>query len=371
MRTRLLLLSADPALPSLCLHVDNAGHILERAILESGHPLAATPQEPVARTILVVPGTDARALWLDLPPAHSAAQALAAARLMLADHLARADDTLHLAIAPQQGTAPRLVVVVERLVVQEWIARAGALGVTPDVVVPDHLLLPPADGDVLRVADTGDRWLVRGQSLAFSAEPVLAAHILADRQWLPVDTAELEPLFAAAALAPAINLLQYQFAPATSTPTGAASWRLSLWLALALLVSPLLLTAVQAVRYELAARAIETRAHDVARALLPANDAAGSIDELHARMRAAQAPEAFAAATHALFGAVTRTPGAHLQALDYRRGEPLRATLHYRVTEDLETIRAMLADSGWQLVAGDSAASGGGLSTELKLEPEA
>lgn len=371
MTTRLLLLSAHPELPSQCLHVDDGGHILERTWLKLGDP--ATPAFAMAatRTVLVVPGADARALWLDLP-AHSPAQALAAARLLLADHLARADDALHLAIAPRLGTASRLVVVVERSVMQDWLAHAAALGMTADAVVPEHLLLPAADDDTIRVVDAGDRWIVRGQALAFSAEPALAEQILAGRERVAVTTAELERLFAAATTAaPQIDLLQYDFAPAANRQAVIAPYRRALWLALALLMSPLLLTAAQALRYELAARGLEARADEVARALLPAGDAAASADDLRARLRAALAPEAFAGATQALFSAVGRTRGAHLHALDYRREDAVRATLIHATPEELETIRAALAGSGWRLVEGGSVAGDGNLRTELMLEPGA
>lgn len=368
MSLRLLLLSAQPQQPSQCLHVDDAGRILERTWLMPGAPPTAFATA-ATRTLLAVPGTDARALWLDLP-AHSPAQALAAARLMLQDRVAR-DDDLHLAIAPRQGDAPRLVVVVARALMRHWLARAADLGATVDAAIPEYLLLPATDDDAVRVVDGDGRWSVRGRRLAFSAEPALAEQVLAGRPWITVTAAEHERLSAAAALAPDIDLLQGEFAPAPSRRRTATPDRRTFWLALALLASPLLLTAAQALRYELAARGLESRAAAMARTVLPA-DADATPEALRSRLHAMQAPEAFAAATRALFAAVARTPGAHLQTLDYRREDALRATLVHATPAQLETLRAALAADGWRLVEGDSVAAGdGGLRTELLLEPGA
>lgn len=367
MSLRLLLLSAQPQQPSQCLHVDDAGRILERAWLTPGDPPTAFATA-ATRTLLAVPGTDARALWLDLP-AHSPAQALAAARLMLQDRVAR-DDDLHLAIAPRQGDAPRLVVVVARALMRHWLARAADLGATVDAAIPEYLLLPATDDDAVRVADGDGRWIVRGRQLAFSAEPALAEQVLAGRPWITVTAAEHERLSAAAALAPDIDLLQGEFAPAPSRRRTATPDRRTFWLALALLASPLLLTAAQALRYELAARGLESRAAAMARTVLPA-DADATPEALHSRLRAMQAPEAFAAAARALFAAVARTPGAHLQTLDYRREDALRATLVHATPAQIETLRAALAADGWRLIEGGSVAGDGGLRTELLLEPGA
>lgn len=371
MSLRLLLLSPRADLPSRALHVDGSGRVLERSGPLLARASAAGFAAGATRTVAVVPGTQARALWLALP-AHNPTQALAAARVLVEDGIATREG-LHLAIAPRQGDATRLVVVVDRAVLQDWLARAEFLGAVADAVVPEQLLLPEPDGDAVRVFDAGDRWIARGDGLAFSAEPALAAQVLAGRPQLAVSATEYEQWLATTAAAPAIDLRQYEFATRDDRTSVAAPYRRALWLAIALLASPLLLVAAQALRYEVAARGLESRAATMARAVLPGDaNPSGDADptaRLQARLRGVQAPEQFAAATAALFAAVAGTRDASLHALDYAREDALRATLVHGTPEDLESVRGALAASGWRLVAGGSVAADGGLRTDLLLEP--
>lgn len=361
MSTRILFLPADDAGDALLLELDDGGRMRSRAALRPG---ATAPAAPGAtRTVLVVPGRPVRIEQLDLP-AHSEAQARAAARALVAGRLAR-PAALHVALDPARTAPVRTVASVEDAVLRAWLARAEAFGLRPDAALPEPLLLlePPEAG--VHVLDAGDRWLVRGDGLAFSATPDLAERVLGGRTRIPVTDA-IEDL-AARALQPALDLLQGDFAPASAQarPRG----RRLAWLAAALLASPLLLVAAQALRLELAARALESRATATLDAALPgsAGDAAG-LDE---RLRTARAPRGFAAASGALFAAVHARPGTHLVDLEYARGDRLRARLFHRDAADLEALRGALAADGWRLVEGGSTEVAGGLHTGLALEPSA
>jgi len=68
----------------------------------------------------------------------------------------------------------RAVSVVDRALMHRFLDRATALGISPDIVVPDHLLLLPPDDGVLAVG-LGDIVSVRGERIAFSAETELAS----------------------------------------------------------------------------------------------------------------------------------------------------------------------------------------------------
>ncbi|GHD65050.1 type II secretion system protein L [Luteimonas padinae] len=363
MSKRILFLPADPAAPATLLDVDDGGRVLSRRSLRAGDS-AATGAGPV-HGVLVVPGDAVRIDTMELP-AHSAAQAQAAAAALLAARLAR-PTTLHVALDPAGTSTRRTMAAVDPALLRAWLERAAASGFMPDAAVPEQLLLPAPDDDApVNLLDAGDRWLARGPGLAFAAEPALAAQVLGTR---PVSRIEggLDAL-AGHALAPELDLLQGEFAPAARRARPANRRRLA-WLAAALLASPLLLVAAQALRLELAARALESRAAATLDAALPGSggDAAG----LDRRLQAAHAPREFAAASGALFAAVDARPGTHLVDLEYARGDRLRARLFHRDAADLEALRGSLAADGWRLVEGGSTEVAGGLHTGLALEPSA
>jgi len=373
MSHRILLLPADDTAAATLLDLDGNGSVLARTVLPPGTP--APPRPDATRTVLVVPGTAVRIDRLELP-AHSAAQAQAAARTLLAARLARVEQ-LHVALDGATATAAagadhlRTVAAVDAGCLRAWLERAAAFGLVVDAAVPEQLLLPlPDDPGVVHVLDAGDRWLVRADGLAFVAEPPLAAQVLGDRPRAPLE-GDLERC-AAAARQPVVDLLQGEFLPDSKRARPASRRRLA-WLGIVLLASPLLLVAAQALRLELAARALEARAAAVIADALPVAGAAQAEQAapLQQRLQAAREPRAFAAATGALFAAVAARPGLHLVELEYQRGDRLRAILAHPGADDLEAVRAALAGEGWRLVEGGSRDATGGLRTAISLEPDA
>src|SRR5690606_20981955 len=122
--------------------------------------------------------------------------------------------------------------------------RAAGFGLVADAAVPEQLLLPmPVAGAPVHVLDAGDRWLVRGDGHAFVATPSLAARVLGERPWTPVEGGP-ESL-AARALRPEVDLLQGEFTAASQRARPASRRRLA-WLVAALVATPLLLVAAQA-----------------------------------------------------------------------------------------------------------------------------
>lgn len=362
MSTFILFLPPAEDARAVLFELDDTGRVLARKTLAAGDTAAHAPG--TTRTVLVVPGDGVRIDRLQLS-AHSAVQARAAAQALLAGRLAR-PAALHVALDAQAATPGlRTVAAVEPAALRAWLAQAAAFGLRPDAAVPAPLLLPePAiDGDAV-VFDAGARWLVRGGGLAFAAPPALARQVLADRPHHPV-SGGFDAL-AARALQPPLDLLQGDFAPASASARPAG--RRLAWLAAALLASPLVVVAAQALRLEVAARALDARATATLEAALPhAGDSAAATPA--ERLRAARAPRAFASASGALFAAVSARPGTHLVELDYARDDRLRALLFHRDAADLEALRAALAADGWRLVEGGGAEVAGGVHTGLALEP--
>jgi general secretion pathway protein L len=362
--TRLLWLAADPARPSRCIDFDAAGRVLADARVGAG-AAAPLPSPASGRCVLAVPGFEVRVAWLELA-ARSVAQAAAAAPVLLAASLASAEDlhvavaaTVPLATAPDGPTA-WTVAAVERQAMRRWLDRASALGLSPDAVVPEQLLLPPPESGVLHVFDAGSHRLVRGEGMAFSAEPALAEVVVGGRRCVSVDVQRLY----AQARSPDLDLLQGGFAPRLRQQRAGRRRQLA-WLALALLATPPLLQGAQAVRLEWAARQLEARIVAPER-----TDAAGT----RANGPAAADPRALAAggdaidAAAALFAAVAAVPGARLQALEHRRDDLLRASLDHPQPQDLDALRNALARDGWRLVDGGSVAAPPGHRTAIALE---
>lgn len=360
--TRVVLLSAHPERPSTALTVDADGRILARQSLSGEAP---SPPSPDAPTVLVVPGTAVRALWLELPARHPA-QARAAARMLLEAHVAGDASALHVALGDAGGDPPRLLAAVEAAQLREWLARAAQLGLAPAAVVPDHLALPAAEGDVPRVFECDGDWIVRGPRLAFRAEAELAALVLGDTAGTPVsDRLALESLLAVGALRPPVDLLQGEFAPRRTAERG---WRRAALLAGALLLSPLLLWTVETLRHAAATRALEAGTLARARAALPAAGDADTATAARARLAQARAGESFAPIAAALFGALRPLDGAGLDSLAYAPDGTLRATLAHRDLAQLDALRAALAAGGLALeTAGTRRADDGRLRSELQI----
>lgn len=364
MTTRLILLPHDGDAPATCLLLEADGRVSSRCLVAPNTPAPAAAAG--AATVLAVPGLEARAIWLDLP-ARTTAQALAAARLLVQDRLATPSEALHLAVAPAATDASWLVVVVEAARMREWLARAAALGIDPDRVVPEHLLLPRSAQGLLAARRDG-YWCVRGEALAFAAEPELMRQVLGDREATRVeDAGQVEALLAAGALAAgAVDLRQGAFA-APGTPRGAmpASRRVAALLA-ALALSPLLLTGAQALRYELATRGVEAKAQSLAASVAPDRGDGDALAAVSDRLAQLQSVDAFAGTAGALFNAVMRTPAARLETLEFRDGQ-LQARLVHADPSELASVRASLAESGLALEAAASEPAADGIATDVAV----
>lgn len=371
--TLLLLLPGDAYTAAPWLRIDPAGHVLERGLATPEHPMPASPTG--SRHVLAVPGAATSMHWLQLP-ARNPVQALAAARLLLADDIAGAHDGLHLAVGAAVGEAPlRPVALIDAACMQACLDRATALGMTADIAVPTPLLLPAADADAdadaapprLAVAGFDGQWLVRGPQLAFAAEPELAAQIIGARpiERYPDAPGAMAAGLAAGADALPLDLLQYRFARTPERPAGWAAWRLPAMLAAALLASPLVLLATQWGWYAYSARGLEAESRAEVTRFVPTLAAADDpLLVMRERLASHGAGDRFALVTGALLAAVEATPGVSLDALEYAGGE-LHATIVHTAPDALAGIRTHLADAGFELAETGTRAGEGRIHTEV------
>lgn len=95
---------------------------------------------PGRRSILIVPGEAVLLTHATLPQRNKATW-LKALPYALEDGLAGEVEDLHFAVGlPRHGQAT--VAVLDRIVLENWLAQCAEAGVVPDAVIPDYLLVP-------------------------------------------------------------------------------------------------------------------------------------------------------------------------------------------------------------------------------------
>ena len=370
MNTRLVWLHDSPRNGHLSVLLGPEGEVLARETL---HP-APEPDAPAApaaaeRVWAIVPGTDVRILWLPMS-VRNPVQAQAAARVLAADELAEPVERLHIAIGTDSLAAERLVAVTAPERMHGWLTQMQALGLHADGMIPDCLALPAPDEGTLVAEWEGD-WLVRASQLAFRAAPGLGRHLVdAARSHFLRDAEAVEAAIRDGMATPAVNLLQYDFAPRSLAP-GQPSRRLLWRLLAALQLSPLALLLVDALRYQ---RAVEQlQQGDAARIDRALPGRPGSLNaQAWLRQVAGQQRQAYgmSGTLSRISSAVMATPDSHLQALHVDADGLATATVLH---PDEAALQAMLArlQSGGDAARGEATRPDGAiLRTEIVLEPE-
>ncbi|MCL1500530.1 type II secretion system protein GspL [Xanthomonas nasturtii] len=359
MSSCLLLLPADAAAEPIAVRVDAQGHTVAQHTPSALH-------ERSARTLLVVPGSAVHLRWMTLP-GRSVAQSVAAARLQLAAHLATDAQALHVAIAEQaELDGARLVAAVDAALMHQWLQRAASVGVVPDAVVPDCLLLDNADAEQApTVVEWDGCWLLRGPRLACSLEPPLAQLLLAAQPHAETLPPEADPQraiaqFARHAATAPLNLRQHAFAAQPQKRSGFSSRTLAALLGV-LVISPLLFLLAQTLRYEIGAQLLQRRAM-----AMPGTRVSASAPQPRHPTPSATA---FATELATLFSAIDAIPGAELDALTYHPAGPLRVTLLHGDAAQVQQLSARLSAAGWQLRPGTRQPQHDKVRTPMELEP--
>lgn len=174
----LVLIAGDnPAAQIVWARVSADGRVVAQGAAHQTPPPAMPPQ----RTILVLPGAEARLKRLELP-ARTEAQARAGAPFLFEGVLADDQDT-HFAVGDAQDAAGlRLVAAISSQRLQAWLERCRTLGADPHLVVLDCAIWPVAPDEVV-IASFPNRVIVAaGAAGGFSIEPAFAPPVFA--QWL-------------------------------------------------------------------------------------------------------------------------------------------------------------------------------------------
>lgn len=364
--TTLLLMPSPATSPVVRLSLDAAGGILSRETLAADAP-ADSGRRPC---VLAVPAADLGLHRLRLR-ARSTAQAVAAAARLVEARLAVPHASLHVAVSEPGGEDDRWVAVVDPARMREWLDRAARLGFLPSAVVPDCLLLPPPEAGSWRVCPSEATWRMRGESIAFSAEPALAQAIL-DARAVPAEAldraTEADLARGAVQGAATIDLLQQGFSRHPAAPTGWAAWRTVRRLAIVVLALLPLGLAAQALRHELAVRSLHADAAARLEALadIPANGGT-PYARANAALAAARARDAFAITTGALFEALAEVPGAGVSSLQHGEDGLLAVSLDHDHAGDVAQLTSRLAELGVVATPDSTQPSGGRLRSVLLL----
>lgn len=358
---RILFIPTNATLPARFLLVDREGRVVGRGELDP-HQAEAPPP---LRTIAVAPGADVMTRWLDLPPGNMA-QARAAARWALRDQAAGEVEGLDVALGAPADGGPWLTAAVSAKLLQAWLRWMETFDIRPEAVVPDNLCLPaPLEAETLTAAQVGADVALRGVAFAATVQPDLAEAIAAGRALNWLEGEALDAALAAGALAAPVDLLQVH--DRRERGQAARGWRLAAGLAAALLISPLVLMAAEGLRDRAAAERAGADAKAGAVKLYPelatADDPA---PEALRRLDAGAPPGGTARALAAVFAAVERVPGAELDDATLG-GEGLRVTLAHPTFNDLDAVRADLAEAGLAVVDETSAEEAGRMVSTLTI----
>ncbi len=325
---RLLVFADETGALGRWLMIDD-GRVVERGDAREGLPAAA-------RNILAVPGTEISIHWLALAGDLTAAQAAAAARLMLADAAAEPLAGMHVAVGrSEHGLAPAALVPNARMT--GWIAALDA-----DAIVPAPMLIAAPEASFLR-RDLGPAADYRGPAAAFSIESDLAEALTGDATVTPLAEADFEAALPAILEALPLDLRQGPFAKRRAWRLEAASWRRIAALALALVVLTLIVQIALLLRYASAADAAETEA-----AALAGGGGAS-----------ADPRPGFGRLSGALFEAIRSTPNVELSRIDYRRDGSLGATIMLDSPASLAALRARIEAAGLATDATEVRSAGG------------
>ena len=118
---------------------DDKGEVLLSGSAFHHDQLPEFPED--AKVSLIVPGTDVLLLSLTLPKM-SRHQLLKAIPYALEEQLIEDVEQLHFAPSKQQTDGSFYVAIVKKELMQQWCERCLALGVVPQIAVPDYLAIP-------------------------------------------------------------------------------------------------------------------------------------------------------------------------------------------------------------------------------------
>lgn len=322
------------------------------------------PEGDDSPVIAVAPADAVTLHWAELPD-RSAAQAVAAARILVSDASAVPVGELHVAVG-DEATPDRPIGVVANDRMHAWLAMLAAQAIDPAAIIPAPMLLPRPDEGYLR-ADLGGRAVVRGATSGFADEARLTELITGGATPETMGREALEAALVATVASPALDLRQGAFA---RRKRRAVDWRLVRRLALlsaSILLATLAIDLVRIAKYSVGASTLEARADTVARTGLPRGaDQGDSARLLAERLSRLRGPgEGFSRTAAAVTAAVRSSAGTELTALTFEPTGEFRATVAAEGEAQVNALVARLRETGFEVQPSTFEASGGRVSGQI------
>ncbi|WP_375249344.1 type II secretion system protein GspL [Sphingomonas sp.] len=363
----LLFLPPDDSQPWHWWRVDGDAVVAEG----DGLPDVGAEGHASAGEVIAIAPADAVTLhWADLP-ARSAAQAAAAARVVVSDATAEPARDMHVAVgAEREGERAIAVVAPGRMAA--WLAALAQRGVDPAVMLPAPLLLPePEEGHVR--ADLPGQGVVRGRTSGWADEARLTDLVTGGIPPLTLDRGVLHGAAVAAVAAPALNLRQGMFARRTRR---AVDWRLVRRLGILIgliLLATLAIDMVRIMRYSFGADSLEVRADAIAREGLPrgANANDGDAPRILAdRLARLRGPgQGFTRTTAAIYQVVQAMPDSEVTGVQFEPNGSLRVSLSVPGETQANAIKSRLANAGFTVESSVFAQVNGRLAGDMTVRP--
>jgi general secretion pathway protein L len=121
------------------------------------------------RVIVLVPGVDV-VLTSAVVPSRNRQRIMSAIPYMLEDQLAEDVDSLHFAIGRRDPDGRISTVVVDRGRMEDWLQRLHAVGIEPDMIIPESLALPVETGTWTLLKESDITHVRTGKQGAFSLD---------------------------------------------------------------------------------------------------------------------------------------------------------------------------------------------------------
>ena len=350
-------------------NADDAWHwlrIADDAAVTRGEGL---PEASADRLIAVAPADAVTLHWAALPD-RSAAQAVAAARIVVAEASAAPIGELHVAVG-HESHDERPIGVVTAARMHDWLAALAAQAIDPYAIVPAPMLLPRPDEGFVR-ADFGGRAVVRGPTSGFADEARLTELITggAVPETLGRDAVDAAMIAAIGTLA--LDLRQGPFARRTRRVLDWGLIRRLAVLAGMILLATLAIDVVRITLYSLGADALEARADTIARQGLPRGETTGDADRLLVdRLSRLRGPgQGFSGITAAVFAGVRGVSGSEVTALTFEPNGDLRVTVSAAGEAQANLLKSNLEQSGFAVTASTFESVAGRVSGQLTVRAQ-
>ncbi|WP_340317687.1 type II secretion system protein GspL [Rhizorhabdus argentea] len=340
--------------------------LVDGRVVARGSGIDSLPlREEGERLFLLLAGSEVTMRWLTLPML-TEAQALAAARLAIADDSLGPIDALHVVLGRIHG-GHRLVAVIAHERIGAWLDWAASVAIDPDHVVPLPLLIAYGEGPA-RVWARPRRTLVHGALQAFAIETELAEMLLGDTPVETMDDARFEAELPVALLALPLDLRQGAWRRRRVWRVDGEWRRRMLRYAVAAAILLALIPVARLGRLAWEAHRLHSEAGRVAQSTLgtptrPEDPRAVLLQ----RLERLQGPGmGFVDGSAALFGAVRQTPNVELADLAFGDDGTLTADVRSASAADLAELVRRIGSSG--LVV-ETSGNGQGISSVRIRQP--